>query len=443
MDPEALAYANALFVNFLYQMGNKMTVPVIVPYGRYMGASLETIALFATVKGVSTILSVLWMPKLSDTLQSRKLVLMVSLFGSSVGAFLQGASTFSPHAAVTVFMIGRGIEGFFSGSQPVIRAYVAEISSNNQQVLKKRLTGLQVITQIAGIVLQPIAGVLATFGLPLPFFVCCGVGVIGMLWTCMTFREGSEIHASGERSRGSRILQEGPSTDVHEGEEGKPLLDKVILLSFIGFVAIFIFDSAGQLLMPIILAQPSFGLLQDTDEATQEEIALAVGLTSVPFGICMIVFTLFVFAPVTKRCGDIPVLLFAGIGGTASTISYGFWVKTLWQVYVLQGFTGACFGLLAPSGSPLIARYASVHYPSKMATCQAVIVFGKQLGSTFGQNIMAAIKDQFGLRISFTIMGSCLLIFTIPLSIAFRLVEQREQQLNTGASARSSETELP
>lgn len=430
MEVEFLAYVTAHIINIVSMLGVQFTVPVIVPYGRLLGADLSTIALFTTVRGLGGIVSVFWMPRLSD-LRGRKLVIMISLFGCAMGYLVQGSASSYPDYSILLFMIGRGMGGFFSGTQPVLRAYIAELCSGNQRVLKQRLMGLQVASQIAGIALMPIAGAVATIGLELPFFVCGVTFAAGALWTLIAFREASEIRAltgsdpCSESIGRSRILSDGRAQEPEEEDERNPLFDKVILLCFTGFFAISIVVSSMALLIPVMLSDPSFGLSRETDEATQGEIATAYGLVSVPFSIGSMVASLCLYLPLTARFGEVPVLLVSGLGATLSMSSYGFWVGQLWQLLIIHGFTGFCFGLLTPSVSPLIARYASVHYRKKMAVCQAVPMFGMMVSSTIGQNMMAFVADQSGLRLCWIICGACNLVFTITLAIAFRMAERR------------------
>merc|ERR1712110_1216212 len=111
-------------------------MPVLVPYGRWMGADLETIALFSTVRGLMSMVSNMWMPRLRDR-KGRKLVILISIIGSGVAYGAQGFAGFCPSAgaAIGVFMLGRALSGFFGGTMPVVRAYVAEMSMPDMALL--------------------------------------------------------------------------------------------------------------------------------------------------------------------------------------------------------------------------------------------------------------------------------------------------------------------
>eukprot|EP00973_Karenia_brevis_P003386 466609-Karenia_brevis.AAC.1 len=76
------------------------------------------------------------MPKLSDN-TGRKCVLIASLVGSGVGYMLQGVATWI--GKVPMWLVGRGVAGFFGGTQPVIKAYIVDISMHDNRLMKKRM----------------------------------------------------------------------------------------------------------------------------------------------------------------------------------------------------------------------------------------------------------------------------------------------------------------
>lgn len=430
MEPDSFAFLSALVINFVDQVGISFTLPVIVPYGRFIGASISMIAFFSTVRGIGGIIAALWMPRLSDK-QGRKLVLLLALLGRSLGYAIQGSASWSRDNALLIFMAGRGLAGLFSASTPVINAYITEISGANKDVLSRRMVISQVASQLAGIALQPISGSLATFSLQLPFFVCSSVGLLGLLWTCCVFREANAIKAlsnSEQEATPSIAVQTTPRespTSQDTDQEGNPLFDIVILLCMVGLFSISIASVSIPFLTSILLARESFGLQRDTIEATQGEVAMAQSLVAVPKGLCNIFVMLCLYLPVTTRCGIGPVLVVAGSISAVTYATIGYWVRDLWQLTAIFMIGGSCFGFLFPAVSPLIGRYSSVHYPKKLALCQAIPMVGSQISSTIGQNIMAFVSDTAGHRYCWVICGACMLLFTILLTAAVVLVERR------------------
>ena len=83
-----VAFATAMMVNFVDQMGAMFTTPVIVPYGKSMGADLQTIALFSTVRGIAAVISNVWLSMLSDKCGQRAAI-VTSVAGCTVGYAVQ------------------------------------------------------------------------------------------------------------------------------------------------------------------------------------------------------------------------------------------------------------------------------------------------------------------------------------------------------------------
>jgi len=133
---------------------------------------------------------------------------------------------------------------------------------------------------------------------------------------------------------------------------------------------------------------------------------------------------------VTKRCGSLPILIVAGIVAGTGYFSVGFWVREVWQLNFVLSLGGVCFGLLVPSVAPLVARYSNVRYPKRLAFCQALPMFGQQIASTIGHNIMAFVYSVAGFECCWKIVGICMIVFSLFLGAACVLVEKRIPQTN-------------
>mmetsp|Transcript_110228 Transcript_110228/g.212398 ORF Transcript_110228/g.212398 Transcript_110228/m.212398 type:complete len:601 (+) Transcript_110228:73-1875(+) len=441
MGPETFAYLTAIMVIFVDWMGLHFTMPVTVPYGRWMGADLEVIALFGTVRGLLCLLSLMWMPRLSDR-RGRKTVILISLIGSAIAYCIQGLAGEMTGSGVTVFMIGRGLSGFFGGTIPVVRAYITELSVPNTQLLKQRLTMLMVSNQAAGIALAPIAGAIATFGLSLPYYVCSGVAVCILFWAIAFFKEARQLKCaadgpsecqgvSGSESKkiqeitGEQCQKVGQDEGDHAPQTKSPWLDKVPLVMLCGIFSVFLLVSGIALLIPVMLEQTSFGLKGATSAETEGNIAKAFGLVSIPMGVCNILVSVFLFVPVTKRFGDLRVIVTAGVVASVNISAYGFLPIRLWHVCILQAVSGCCFGFITPAVAPLMARYAAVHYPTRMAEAQGIPPVGMNLAMACGQNLMAAVHKHIGMKAAWITGGICICSFMTFFVIAVVLVEKR------------------
>merc|ERR1712125_35691 len=105
---------------------------------------------------------------------------------------------------------------------------------------------------------------------------------------------------------------------------------------------------------------------------------------------------------------------------------YGLWPTKIWHLCVLQAITGLCFGFMIPALSPLMARYASVHYPSQIAECQGIPILGMNLSMSFGQNILATVLMYYGMTAAWLLCATCAAIFVTLFVLACCVVDARE-----------------
>merc|ERR1719162_2351410 len=154
------------------------------------------------------------------------------------------------------------------------------------------MTFMMVASQASGVALSPIAGASATFGLGLPYYVCGGVGVFGLVWAVCFFQEASMLKAEQNSQAGRANVDDGASPTVRhsseqdtpgiEGEERveperkNPWCDKVTLMMFFAYVSIFVIVSAFAILLPEMLEDPSFGLIGKDREETSKNISKAM-----------------------------------------------------------------------------------------------------------------------------------------------------------------------
>lgn len=427
---ETLAYMSALLVNLVDQMGPQFSIPVLVTYGQWIGGSLATIATFQTTRGISSMLSCIWMPMMSDKF-GRKWIAFVSVAGCSLGYFTQGIAykfrgddpqDWGP--ACIVFICGRFIVGFFSGMQPVLQAYVTELSAPDVTLITQRLVVMQVVTNVGGVILSPLAGVVAGFGMQVPFMVCAVIGVLAMFFVPIFLKEVKDIKGTGAEpsvSSSEEAAPKAPSAnsdardaplveakDVEsasaqerrdsfqereaERNPGSPFFDVVIALLFAAYAFLMVLINSGALfLMPILFQQPSFGIKGDTDEEVQKNVSRVVGFAGMPLGVVQIIVAIFLFVPVTKKFGEVPIIVFSGMVATTLFPIVGIWADKVWKVVFLNTLIGAAFGFIGPALGPVAAKYGHAIYPKQMALVQGIPLVGLQLSNAFSQNMLAAI----------------------------------------------------
>merc|ERR1712151_1438293 len=127
---------------------------------------------------------------------------------------------------------------------------------------------------------------------------------------------------------------------------GSPFRDVVLFLIMLAFFFIVSLMMGMSFLTPLLLGFKSFGLRSATTEDTQQRIATTFGLTQMPFGICNLLVGVFLFLPLTRRVGTFGVIVAAGCVAAVCYLMYGFFIEEVWQVVVLNGAIGVCFGFL-------------------------------------------------------------------------------------------------
>lgn len=478
---ETLAFAAALLVNLVDQMGPQFTSPVLVTYGQWIGASLAVIANFTCARGLSAMMSNVWMPMLSDRC-GRKWVAFLSVLGCGVGYLTQGLAWLArgdsgTDLACNIFMVGRFITGFFSGMQPVLQAYVTELSVPDKTLMTQRLVVMQVASMVGGIVLAPIAGVVATFSIWLPFIVCAGIGVLAMFFVPLFLKEVAEIKGTPNENNepladasvaseqdgqiGSIADTDAPprpplehKLDVEnasfqqneiERKRGSPFFDVVIMFMFLAYMCLMVLINSGSVfLLPILLQQPSFGIHDDTktDEENAAAVALVVGFIGMPLGLCQVAVAILLFVPVTKRFGEIPTLIAAGLSGSCIFPCMGYFADKIWKLVLFNLWAGVSFGFLAPSLGPVAARYGSTIYPKQMALVQGIPLVGLQLSNAFAQIMMAAVVGDEAdphLKSAYVVCGVFCIFFTIFFSLAASIASSRVAAATEGMSEVSRE----
>jgi MFS family permease len=320
---------------------------------------------------------------------------------------------------------------------PVLRAYVAELSMPDVQLMKRRMTTLIMANQGAGIALMPISGAIATFGLSLPFFICAGMGVFGLIWAICFFMEASDLKGQAIADQSKRKHESpGPqlekpnqsAMDETQEKRKSPWRDLVVVCLFFAYVAIFILVSGLGLLTPVMLEKESFGLQGVSTEETERNIAKALGLVMIPNGVMNILVGIFLFIPLTKKVGDINVIVIAGAVASVNIVTYGFLPTKLWHLCIQNAIGGFCFGLVIPALGPLMASYASVHYPKQLAEAQAIPILGMNLSMAFGQNILAFVNERWGIKAAWAVGGGCCALFVIFFVTASILARRRQPQ---------------
>jgi len=465
---ESLAFASALLINLVDQMGPQFTIPVYVTYATWIGSSITAISFMGFARGAAAVFSNFWMPKASDRC-GRKWIAFTSLVGCAVGYLIQGMAYMLRGdrqegdevgwgAATVVFIIGRVVVGGFSGMQPVIMAYIAELSMPDKKLMTQRLVYNQVAGSVLGIALAPIAGLVATFGLYIPFLVCSGFGLFAILFCLIFFKEswvvkGRQDPRSFRRPRPDSTPSSTSSSMVGN-HNGGPLLmrveeppqpapkvksparDIVVVCMFFAYLFLFlIILGSFAFLMPLYLREDKFRVRQehDTEEDFLKRISSIIGLLNIPSGILSVLTAVFGYAPITARFGERPTVIAATV---LLVCVYPLIALSadLWALFVVNALVGLSTGIFTPALGPVSARYASVFYQKQMAMAQSVPILGLQLAGMFCQ-IIDALLWRCSIQVawlanSFFAVAACIFFY-----IAHSTAEQRIREKSFGSAS--------
>eukprot|EP00928_Gymnodinium_smaydae_P023158 TRINITY_DN19220_c0_g2_i1.p1 TRINITY_DN19220_c0_g2~~TRINITY_DN19220_c0_g2_i1.p1 ORF type:complete len:561 (+),score=35.57 TRINITY_DN19220_c0_g2_i1:73-1755(+) len=432
-EQETFCFFIALCVNFVDQLW-QFTLPVVVPYGKTLGADIHVIAVFATARGLGGMTSNIWMPWVADGPKGkgrtrRRLAVLLSLAGCSVGYFLQGfASRFAPGTqAPCVMIIGRFIVGFFSGMNAVLTAYITDLCRGDFALLKERNKIFQVTNLSLGIALAPIAGALAQFGLEVPFYVATCTGVVSFIVAYVFFKESFEQ----ERKNSDFPTPTGSSstrpTNAKASHEGNPYCDLVTWLVALANLSMNCVISGGMLLLPILISDPGFGLRQLTEKQTEERVAVASGVLQLPGSATIIFASMFLYSPLTNRFGDVAVVTVGGFISFIVLSCTGLVQQDLLVIAGLRAIFGISFGSFLPALTPMFSQYVKNVYPTQQSTAQGGPQFVGQAALLFAQNMFAAVVHVAGITTAYFLVGFCVLVFAMSFALAF-VISHRVQK---------------
>ncbi|OLP93901.1 hypothetical protein AK812_SmicGene24134 [Symbiodinium microadriaticum] len=495
LDLAQVSFACCVLVNMVDVMGMFFTAPVMVPYGQQIGASTAEIAGFTTVRFSMAVISLLWMPRLADT-KGVKLCILISVFGTAIAYGLQGnAYLFSGcerqlhsmrpgdsmnlweghecivvngtvgivesignssevglatalgsggvlectedcgnKAGVYVMMAGRALAGFFGGTQPVLRAYVTQISLPNMALVKLRSTVLFASMQAGNFALAPIAGVISRFGLHWPWYVSTGVAVLCLVFVTAFFKNKEDIVMQSKKKvdaeEGEQVAEPvaaAPTVTPHVGPP--PIKDKILLLMLLAYWCVFQCVAALILLLPLLLEYESFGLMDPTSlEKSRESLAAATSMVMVPHGVANFAMSTVGFLILSSKIGDRATMR---VGATLAAVLlcfYGYASSELWHLLVLHGFVGVGLGLMVPAIAPTLQRYNTLAHPEKTSQAAALPLFGMQLGQIFGPLLFGLItgdtQDRSRMNLAWLVAGLSFLTGMLLMDFCFTLISR-------------------
>ena len=451
MDMDKAAFYTVLLVVFVDQVGLHFIAPALVPLAIALDAGPNTVSLLFTVRGVAALLCGFWLPRFADT-RGRRPAIIISCLGSAIGYLLQGL-VFKPSSSASglnLMLIGKAVEGLFSMTMPVALAYVTDITKHDMAKLRTRTTTIGAVNQLVPILVAPIGGAIATFGLEIPSLVACGIAVFGLLISVMYMHEAKYVLAwmhkkddgdaqgpvavvtapaaaptepgGGEKKEGAAAAATAAALLPEPDAAKAPSVwcDPNLLGLGVGLLCLAVTLIAQQMLLPYLLARPSFGLQRATVAATQEQIAKGSGLVGIPNGLLNVVAMALVYPKLlNKGWSEARICLFGGVVAGVPMLFFP-WCSALWHLVLLNSVMGVgigtFFGCFMNAPSPYLAK---VH-PAKISQGRAVYFQFLTVGLIIAPVMLARIFEAKGLKAGFGVAGGFMILGAVVCGVVVR-----------------------
>jgi MFS transporter, DHA1 family, tetracycline resistance protein len=177
-----------LFITvFLDLVGFGIVIPLLPLYAEAFGASPVTVTWLVAVYSLMQFAVAPWWGQLSDH-RGRRPILLVGLFGSALSYLLFGLA-----GTIAGLFVARLLAGVMGANIGVAQAYIADVTSP-----RERARGMGLIGAAFGLgfIFGPvIGGLLAPYGMSVPFFAAAGLaflnGCLAVVWLPESIREKS------------------------------------------------------------------------------------------------------------------------------------------------------------------------------------------------------------------------------------------------------------
>lgn len=131
--------------------------------------------------------------------------------------------------------------GLFGGTFPMLIAYSVELSSPDVDLVKYRQTMLVTVLMVSPVLMSPIGGGVARFGLVIPFIIAFGTASLGLLFVIFNMKDVADVKRAEARleERGGDEEEEEAKQKNHEKLvqlEGSPFKDPVFLILSFGYM---------------------------------------------------------------------------------------------------------------------------------------------------------------------------------------------------------------
>ena len=309
---------------FVDTLGYVMVMPLLPGIAKALGASDFLYGLLISSNAVMILIfGPIW-GKLSDK-YGRKPILVISQIGTGLAFF-----TLIFSDSIFIILLGRLIDGMFSGQMPVVRAYISDITTPQTRAshLGKIMAGFT-----SSMIIGPvIGGVLGFFNWRYPMIFACFVVIISVIFTKTLLVESMpKDRIEDLKIQRQKIIESSEDTGGVLNKEVKLRLIEIFILSLISMI----FSTSFIL------------ILYNRYNANSLIIGTIMAFSA---GFVMI-YGLYFMRPLILRIGE-KKMFYLGMGIFISIFIIYPYLEELWMIYVLMipyGFASASIGPLISS----------------------------------------------------------------------------------------------
>ena len=309
---------------FVDTLGYVMVIPLLPGLAKELGASDFLYGILISSNAVMILIfGPIW-GKLSDK-YGRKPILVISQIGTGLAFF-----TLIFSDSILIILIGRLIDGMFSGQMPVVRAYISDITTPQTRAshLGKIMAGFT-----SSMIIGPvIGGVLGFFNWRYPMIFACFVVIISIIFTKTLLVESMPKDRIQDLKLRRQMKNES-------SEDSRGIVNKEVGLRF---VEIFILSLISMIF------STSFALVLYNRYYAN---ALIIGTMMAFSAAFVMIYGLFFMRKLILRIGE-KKMFFLGMGIFISIFIIYPYLEELWMIYVLMipyGFASASIGPLISS----------------------------------------------------------------------------------------------
>ena len=285
--------------------GYSMVLPLLPEIVKNFGFSAIFVGLLVSSNALSAfIFGPIW-GRLSDK-YGRKPILLISQAGTGV-SFLVLA--LSPNMYIILF--SRILDGVFGGQIPVIRAYIADITTPATRASEM---GKLMIGHTVGMVFGPIiGGLLGALNWRYPSLLAVILSIIAIILTIRVLIE------SMPKDRVSDIKHKKKNRELSSENKRKTFTKEII----VRFAQVFLLFSIT------VMFNSSMALILDERYGAS---TIIIGLVMTLAGVTIMIYGGFLMKPLFKKIGEKRVLLFASILLILNFLAFPFMTE-LWMIF--------------------------------------------------------------------------------------------------------------